>query len=439
MDISAPITLPFLVLSVLLIIFLPRRLAIFPLLLGVCYFTLGQGFVIAELHFPVYRILIFAGFFRLIIRKELSGIDLNTIDKAMIWWMVIAVITGTLLEKWDGFINRSGGVYSVLGSYFLFRFLIRDRDDLLAVYKIIAIIIVPLTILVILEKATGRNLFSMLGGVPEFTQIRDGRIRCQGPFAHPILMGTFAATSIPLFFSLRFFKGGKLYSIVGIICATIITFASASSGPAVTYLYVIIVFMIWPFRYHMRTIRWLIVISLVSLQLMMNAPIWYLSARLAEMIGGTGFHRSEIITQAINHFNDWWMIGTTYTADWMPYALAENPNSTDITSQYIYEGVSGGIIRLGAFIIILILCFSALGKTNLKLKDQPLDMRVFSWSLGAALFAHVLSFLSVMYFDQIIVFFYLLLAIISTFTTIIEPWSDNQVKSDLGSDLPAEN
>jgi hypothetical protein len=439
MNTSAPFTLPFIVFSVLLIIFLPRRLAIFPLLLTVCYFTLGQGFIIAELHFPVYRILIFAGFFRLIIRNELSGIDLNTIDKAMIWWMVIAVITGTLLEKWDGFINRSGGVYSVLGSYFLSRFLIRDRDDLLAVYKIIAIIIVPLTILVILEKATGRNLFSIFGAVPEVTQIRDGRIRCQGPFAHPILMGTFAATSIPLFFSLGFFKGGKLYSIVGIICATIITFAAASSGPAVTYLYVIIVFMIWPFRYHMRSIRWLIVISLVSLQFMMKAPIWYLSARLAEIIGGTGFHRSELISQAINHFNDWWMIGTTYTAHWMPYALAENPNSADITSQYIYEGVNGGIIRLGAFIIVLILCFRALGKKNLKLKEQPLNMRVLSWSLGAALFAHILSFLSVMYFDQIIVFFYLLLSIISTFTTSIEPCPNYQVISGLGSDLPPPN
>ena len=439
MNTSAPITLPFIVFSVLLIIFLPRRLAIFPLLLAVCYFTLVQGFVIAELHFPVYRILIFAGFFRLIIRNELSGINLNTIDKAVIWWMVIAVITGTLLEKWDGFINRSGGVYSVLGSYFLFRFLIRDRDDLLALYKIMAIIIVPLTILVILEKATGRNLFSILGGVPEVTQIREGRLRCQGPFAHPILMGTFAATSIPLFFSLRFFKGGKWFSTAGIICATFITFASASSGPATAYIYGIIALMAWPFRYNMRTIRWLILIAIVSLHMIMKSPVWFLIAKLGELIGGGGWHRAELIDQAIHHLNEWWLIGSTYTAHWMPYALAENANSVDITSQYIYEGVNGGIIRLGAFIIVLILCFRALGKTNLKLKDQPLNMRVFSWSLGAALFAHILSFLSVMYFDQTIVFFYLLLSIISIFTTSIEPCPDNQVKSCLGSDLPLEN
>ena len=415
------ITTYFIIISSLLMISLPRRLAIFPILIAACYITLGQILVIAGLHFPVFRILIFFGFLRLIIRGEIYKLKLNHIDKAIIWWVIISIITGVLLEKsWDGFINRLGLAYSALGCYYLFRFLIRDRDDLLTLLKILVIIIVPLTISVIIEKTTSRNIFSIFGGVPEVTVIRDGRLRCQGAFRHPILMGTFAATLIPLFFSLWFKnKGGKLFSMLGIICATIITFASASSGPATAYIYGIIALMAWPFRYNMRIIRWLILIALISLHMIMKAPVWFLMARLGEQIGGGGWHRAEIITQAVTHFNEWWLIGTTYTAHWMPYSLTIIPNMVDITNQYILEGVGGGIWRMGAFIIIIILCFRELGKSNLILKDQPIDLRIFSWSLGAALFAHIMSFMSVAYFDQIIVFWYLLLAIISVFISTI--------------------
>jgi hypothetical protein len=415
------ITTYFIIISSLLMISLPRRLAIFPILIAACYITLGQILVIAGLHFPVFRILIFFGFLRLIIRGEIYKLKLNHIDKAIIWWVIISIITGVLLEKsWDGFINRLGLAYSALGCYYLFRFLIRDRDDLLTLLKILVIIIVPLTISVIIEKTTSRNIFSIFGGVPEVTVIRDGRLRCQGAFRHPILMGTFAATLIPLFFSLWFKnKGGKLFSMLGIICATIITFASASSGPALAYIYGIIALMAWPFRYNMRIIRWLILIALISLHMIMKAPVWFLMARLGEQIGGGGWHRAEIITQAVTHFNEWWLIGTTYTAHWMPNVLPINPNMIDITNQFIFEGVGGGIWRMGAFIIIIIICFRELGKSNLILKDQPIDLRIFSWSLGAALFAHIMSFMSVAYFDQIIVFWYLLLAIISVFISTI--------------------
>ncbi len=409
----------FAILSSLLMICLPRRFAIFPMLMAVCYMTLGQGLYILGLNFPIYRILILCGFIRLFIKREIHAIELNHIDKAMIWWIIISIVTGTLLEKWDGFINRLGLAYSALGCYYLFRFLIRDRDDLLTLLKMIVIIIVPLTIFMVIEKTTGRNMFSIFGGVPEITVIRDGKLRCQGPFRHPIITGTFAATLIPLFVSLWFKdKGGKLFSIIGIVCATIITYTSSSSGPLMAYLFALIALFMWPLRNNMRVVRWILLVGLITLHMVMKAPVWFLIGRLAEITGGTGWHRSELIDTAIKHFNEWWLIGTTYTAHWMSYASFD-PNMADITNQFILEGVNGGIWRMAAFIIILVLCYSGLGKSNLILKDQPMHLRIFSWSLGASLFAHIMSFLSVSYFDQIIVFWYLLLAMISFFSSII--------------------
>lgn len=411
----------FIFLSSLSIILLPRRLAIFPILLAVCYMTMGQRLIIAGLSFPIFRILIFFGFIRLVIKGEIYALKLNPIDKAIIWWIIISIVTGVLLEKsLEGLINRLGLAYNALGCYYLFRFLIRDRDDLLTLLKMMAIIIVPLAISVLIEKTTSRNIFSIFGGVPEITMIRDGKLRCQGPFRHPILMGTFAATLIPLFVSLWFKdKGGKLFSIIGIISATIITYASSSSGPLLSYIFALIALFMWPLKNHMRAIRWVIFIGLVSLHMIMKAPIWFLIGRLAEFTGGTGWHRSQLIDTTIRHFNEWWLTGTKYTAHWM-WSASNDPNMIDITNQFILEGVNGGIWRMGAFIIIIILCFRALGKSILLLKDQPIDLRIFSWSLGAALFTHIVSFISVSYFDQIIVFWYLLLAMISTTSIICE-------------------
>jgi len=47
-------------------------------------------------------------------------------------------------------------------------------------------------------------------------------------------------------------------------------------------------------------------------------------------------------------------------------------------------------------------------------KDEPFAIRIILWALGATLVAHIASFFSVRYFDQIIVFWYLLLVMIST-------------------------
>ena len=41
----------------------------------------------------------------------------------------------------------------------------------------------------ILEHLTGRNVFSVFGGVPEFTVIREGKLRAQAAFAHAIVAG----------------------------------------------------------------------------------------------------------------------------------------------------------------------------------------------------------------------------------------------------------
>jgi hypothetical protein len=300
--------------------------------------------------------------------------------------------------------------------YYLLRFLIRDLDEVPRIIKLISVTIVVLALLMLIEKSTTRNIFSVFGGVAVNTMVDEGgRLRCQGPFRHPILAGTFGATLLPLFLGLRF-QGRRFRHLAnaGIVAATVIVLTAHSSGPVVACVFVVIGMMLWHLRDHMRAVRWGGVFAIIALHIIMKDPIWALYGRLSELLGGTGYHRTYLITAAIKHFDEWWLMGTHYTAHWMPYTLGFYPNQVDITNQFINEGVEGGLVTMVLFIILLSLCFRAVGRlVHFTETLRPFSSRIMVWSLGVALLAHVVSFMSVAYFDQNVVMFYLLLACIS--------------------------
>jgi hypothetical protein len=325
---------------------------------------------------------------------------------------------------WEAVQNRLGFAYNAFGGYFLFRFLLRDFNEVNRALKIIAIVIVPLALGMVLERATGRNLFAIFGGVSSLTAIRDGQFRCQGSFADPILAGTFGATLVPLFVS-PWFNGmtGRLVTATGIAAASVITVLSHSSGPGMAYLFGIVGLAAWPFRARMGTVRWTLLIGVVSLHLIMKAPVYALIGRLSELIGGTGYHRVEVIDAAVKHFGEWWLSGTGYTAHWGPLVLPSHPESIDITNQYIFEGVNGGLVTMLLFIAVIAFAFHGVGKSLKANEIAPLGVRLHIWALGAALFAHAMSFLSIAYFDQLVLAWYFLLALIATATESYSDWA----------------
>lgn len=423
-----PVGLSFLIVMSILILILPRRFAAVPVIITACFMTLGQSLVIGGLNFNSYRIIVFFGWLRLILRKEINVNDFNFFDKTVVWFVLVGFVTGTLLlPTMDNFINRGGYVYNVILGFFLFRFLIRDIDDVILIFKAMAILMIPFAVLIMVEHSTGRNIFSIFGGVPEITVVRGDRLRCQGPFRHPILTGTFAATSFPFFFSLWFQEGkSKILSIIAMISSMIVFLASASSGPLMAFLIALISLSMWLIRMHMKIIRWALSLVIITLHLFMEAPVWYLIGRISHIVGGTGWHRSDLIDQAIKNFGQWWLLGTKYTANWaypnsclLP--MPNDPNMVDITNQFIFIGLEGGVLPLILFITIITLGYKGIGRTIRAWEDRPLFIRIIPWAMGAALTAHVASFFSVAYFDQMNVFWFLLLAMLSVIYSLSYP------------------
>lgn len=421
----------------ILMLFLPRRFAAFPLIMTSCFITLGQVIHFASMNFTMFRIIIFFGLVRVFLRKELFSIRFHRIDTILISYVMVSAMAYIFLRNGSGeaIINQLGFICNTLFVYIVFRSLIRGIDDIYLVFKMLAIVVIPLSVAMIVEKVTGRNIFSIFGGVSEFTVVRDGRMRCQGAFAHPILAGTFGATTVPLLVALWFQGKNKWLSGLGIISATFVTIAASSSGPVLTYLFIIIGLGMWFLRDYMRTVRWCILLSLIALHIVMKAPVWALIGKASEIIGGTGWHRVMLIDAAINHFGEWWLLGTDFTRHWLPTGVTWSPRHTDITNHFIGVGIHGGLISLILFIGIIVFSFKYIGIKLKEMGSTTSPVRFAIWCVGVALFGHIVSFTSVRYFDQIIVFWYLILALVATISTI----PVNQLLSSSSSNRPGSD
>ncbi len=397
-----------------LVVVLPRRLALCAFLFGAIFIPIGQSVLVGPLNFQSFRILILFGWMRLVARGEFRFPGFGTIDKLVLVWALASAFTYTLLwQSMAALQNGLGVAFNAIGAYFFFRCTIRDVQAARYVVKVLAVIAVWVAVSVLIERATGgRNLFYMLGALNEFSEIRDGALRCQGPFGHSILAGTFAATLVPLLIPLRRQPGGKKWTILGLVACMVIAFNSFSSGPVLTLFGALGALWAWRVRKHMRLIRWGTVIALVGLHLVMKAPVWALIARVSVFGSSSADHRYRLVDGFLQRVSEWWLIGTRSYADW-GWVLS------DVSNHYIRIAVDGGILPLALFIWIVVACFKGLGirlRSVSDFKDQK-----FMWALGASLFAHLIAFMGVNYWDQMIVVWHLLLAMIACVVTTLKP------------------
>ena len=416
------IALLFLVINALALLFLPRRWAPMPLLIGACYMTLNSGIEIGPAHFSIIRILIAAGLLRVIVRRERMAGEINSLDQLMLVWAIWAILSSVFhTDPSSVLIFRFGLVYNVCGIYFLIRLFCQSLNDVIRICQITAIILVPLSIMMLLEQATGRNMFSALGGVAELSEIRNGKIRAQGPFAHSILAGTVGAVCLPLMVGL--WRQHRKTAIVGTAACLSMVFASASSGPILSALFGIGALFMWHWRFQMRFFRWCALLGYIGLELVMYAPAYYLLARIDLTGSSTGWHRAFLIEAALAHLSEWWLAGTDFTRHWMDYGVGWSGNHVDITNYYLNMGVMGGLPLLLLFIAILVKGFSFVGQSLRQAADFSPDSRFTIWALGASLFSHAATFISVSYFDQSVVFLYLTLAAICSlrYGTALQP------------------
>jgi len=219
----------------------------------------------------------------LFFRGEIRPLVWNRLDRLLLLWAVVTVTTGTLhAATLTAFLNRFGTAVDALSVYFFFRNRFRTPQDVGDVARQFLLCSFAVLGFMLYEHETSRNLFGIFGGrdVPEITDIRDGRLRCQGAFAHPILAGCFYAALLPLYAVLGCSSRRWRLVVAGSAAAVAITVLTASSTPMIALLTCAAGVVAYPFRSAMRYVRWLAAVGLVFLHFSMKQPVWHLLARI---------------------------------------------------------------------------------------------------------------------------------------------------------------
>jgi hypothetical protein len=165
---------------------------------------------------------------------------------------------------------------------------------------------------------------------------------------------------------------------------------------------------LWRFRRHMRLVRWGAVALAVLLQAVMNSPIYSFIGRLNLVQGSTAYQREYLLDQFFHRVDEWWLVGIQTTRSWGPIFMETH----DVTNNFVRIAVDGGLFTLLTFLVLVALCFRVLGRTRKAHESNP-AMAKLCWVLGATLLVHLVAFMGVSYFDQVVLTLYLLFGLIS--------------------------
>jgi hypothetical protein len=390
--------------AVALILFLSRKYIIAPLLLAIFFIPKGQVIVLGGAHFTAAKILFLAGLIRWAVSRKPLGGGFNSIDRVFVLWALCCPIVFTL--QWmesQALIKSLGDLLDILGGYFVLRFAIQDTEDVRRTVKVLALVAILSAVCMINEQFTGSNIFAQLGGMP-VTTVRDGKIRSQAAFEVFITAGAYGATLMPLLVWLWSDSRSRILAALGMMGATVMTITCHASTTLSAYAAGILGLCFWPLRKKMRLVRWGLAFTLVALHLVMNGPVWSLIEKVDLTGSSSSYHRYMLIDNCIRHFGDWWLLGVKDYDKW-------GFDMWDLSDQYVAYAVSGGLSTLVLFIAIISRSFGGIG-TKRKLVAGKGKEEWFLWCLGAALFAHVVGYFGIGYFDQMQFAWFALLAII---------------------------
>jgi hypothetical protein len=394
-----------LVVTCMAILMSPSRLAPVYLLALAIYIPTAQRLVLAGADFPLLRFAALVALARVGVGGGFRGLSIGAIDLLAALGTLMKIVCVPMVSgKANLVFQQIGSGIDTLGIYLLVRATVRDLADLRRFSTLALFVAAPATVLFLIERATGRNMLSVFGGVPLITAVREGKLRCQGAFSHAILAGCFFVALMPLWIG-RWREGfrGKSIALAGCAIALLVVFCCSSSTPVVATVFLAAGFagyFLWP---SLRAVWVSGLVLAIVLNFVMKHGVWHLIARIDLVGGSTGYHRYLLIDAAINHFGEWALMGTTSTMHW-------GNGLFDITNQYILEGVRGGFVATLALFGSMVFAFRGIGYWLRRLPPGGTD-HFLVYAVGAAIFGQMAIFLAVSYFGQTIMIWYVTIAL----------------------------
>jgi hypothetical protein len=405
-----PVVAVLMLIAVVLILTLRREKVIAPFLLAFFTIPVGQVVLVGSVHFTVLRILILVGLARMALSRRSSSGDafpdgFNALDRAVVLWTVSAltIISMQWMDS-QALVKNLGDLLDALGGYLVVRFLIPDGKAIQRTIKVLAGICAIQGACMINEQIVHVNVFGLLGGLPLAVTVRDGHIRSQGVMGC-INAGVFAGVLIPLFIWLWTEGKPRMAACAGLAGATAMVITSNSSTSLLAAAGSLLGLAFWSLRTKMRVIRWGLVLTLVALHLVMHGPVWSLIARTDLTGSSSGYHRYYLVDNLIRHFSDWWLLGYRHYNDW-------GWEMWDTCNQFVAVALTGGLLTLALYILILKRSFAAIGNARKQVSGNR-KQEWLLWCLGSALFASVVASFGINFMAQLLMLLFPLLACIS--------------------------
>jgi hypothetical protein len=111
-----------------------------------------------------------------------------------------------------------------------------------------------------------------------------------------------------------------------------------------------------------------------------------------------------LIDTLISHFSEWWLLGTRNNGSW-------GWEMWDTCNQFVAIAVTGGVVTLVLYILILKRGFRFIGNAR-KQTNGDRGQEWFLWCLGSALFSNVVAHFGINYMIQLQLALFPLLACI---------------------------
>jgi hypothetical protein len=399
----SPLGVPVLIVILAVVLVGSRRMAALGFMAGAIFLTQGMAIDVAGINFFAFRFVGLAAFLRVMLRGEYRPIPIPSIDKLFLALSVFTALVFVIRSEVDHAYHIGRSVDAILG-YFACRGFLKSFEDVRALLRGTALLLVPYALLILTESVTHRNPFALIGGVDSSGWEREGRLRCMGSFRHPSLLGGIGAWFLALFGGLWFNRGDRTRAAIGILCSLAIIWGSNSGGPVSSAAVAAAGWSLWFFRTRLRQIQLGLLVMFGAAAALMNAPIWYLPTRVSGIVGGSGWHRSYLIDQAIKDIDQWWFAGMpiTGTADWFPYVIKAT-GGADITNQFLVFGLTAGLGATLMFTVLIAAAFRRVGKALAGLFSQlprSTSHEGLIWGLGVAIVVHLANWFGISYFDQ---------------------------------------
>lgn len=354
------------------------------------------------------------------IRGKFTWIRLDTwVTLSMVVYVGVFCATRPLLNAVE---NRGGFLMDTWFAYMVARFIVSDRETLMSVIKCVGVALVPLAVLGVIESVTGWQPFIPLQRfcpwvtVGRVLEQRWGLTRATGPFNHSILFGSAFAIFLPLVYYLRHNKNHwRLLAYILSAAALVGALSSMSAGPWVMTVVVIICLVMENRKKWVKPLLIFSAISCIGIGVISNRPFYHVMFSYAGLLGGAGWHRARLIDAAIQHFDEWWLIGYgTKDPGWGGYL---GMAATDVTNEFILAGVRYGI--LGIIVLSGVLTTAFRGVLRMYRRTRDPELKSLCWALGTILVSVIVTWMSVSFFGQIMSLFYCALGIIGSSSSLV--------------------